>query len=97
MNITLRMSVNGWKGTCIMWSTCIKFKERSGWRPMCRQAETLEGILAIVNDAFDNWDVKHASIFSNGNFITCYWTAPHKLKAARMTARATLTRINHVW
>lgn len=80
-----------------MWSTCIKFEERTGWKPYCRKAATLDEILKIVDDAFDKWDVHHASIFADGKFIRCYFMAPYKIKVARMLARARHSTVHHVW
>lgn len=74
-----------------MYTCCVKFDSTLGWRPMCRQAETLEDLMAKIDDAYDLGHVHHVSIFADGNFLRCYWTRPTAYAAAVRAARNLLT------
>jgi hypothetical protein len=84
----LKMSWNIWKGIGPMWSTCIKFEQRTGWKPMVRKAETMEEIVEVVNKAFDDYDVHHACVFLDGVFMHYYKEAPYVIAVRRKLWRS---------
>ena len=43
---------------------------------MCRQFSNAEDTMAFIEKAFDDWKVKHVSVFEDGVFHTCYKINP---------------------
>ena len=70
-----------------MYSCCIKFKEESGWRPMCRQAATANEIMTIIGDAFEKWPVKHVSLFNDGIYCRTFFMPPFDVRKAMQSVR----------
>ena len=97
MNNTPRRKSNGQKGAGKMYSICIKFTEKSGWRSHVRKFTDYQEAEDYLNEKWPIWPCQIAYVFLDGRCKSIYKCAPKDAVIDFGMPSKPLTTINHVW